>query len=225
MNKLKDEKNSGVLFLLVLGVALLFAVYYYVVLPKKEDVSVIQNSITTLQSEVFKIQEQITIAKSDASDIASDTFALRKKLPQDRAMTELLLSIEEIEFVSESRILSLDFNNYDTTVVDSTLQEPSQLEAMVEGMETGEVDTAPVSEIAQEALPVDLKMLTFSVNVESPNAEKFTLFLKELESLERVMRVDTIDYSLPGEENEFAEDKSAIVLATIQVTTFYYEGE
>ncbi|WP_339288792.1 hypothetical protein [Ureibacillus sp. FSL K6-0786] len=36
---------------------------------------------------------------------------------------------------------------------------------------------------------------------------------------------DIIDFSLPGEENEFAEDPVDSIEATVQVTTFYYEGD
>ena len=65
--------------------------------------------------------------------------------------------------------------------------------------------------------------MTFEVGVESPNAENLQQFMKEIEQLERVMHIDTIEYALPGEENTFATDASDIVTATIQVTTFYYE--
>ena len=59
--------------------------------------------------------------------------------------------------------------------------------------------------------------------MESPNHGKLQQFIKEIEKLERVMHIDTVDYDLPGEENTYVEDASNIVAASIQVTTFYYE--
>jgi len=50
-------------------------------------------------------------------------------------------------------------------------------------------------------------------------------FIQELESLDRIMHVDAINYSLLGEEAEFEEDVTDTVNASIQVTTFYYDGE
>lgn len=172
MNQLSGGKNSSLLLLTALVAALLFAIYYYIVLPKQDEVSSMQSSVSSLQTEVASLQEQIALVQDEQNQTASNTFELRKKVPQDRAMIELLLNIEEIEFVSESRIVSLDFNNYDSLVADSTLQDPNQVEP-VEGEGTaeatevvnGEVPTAeatetteeattpPVSTIAREALP------------------------------------------------------------------------
>ena len=241
MNQLSGGKNSGVLLILALVMALLFAVYYYVVLPKTDEVSAMESSVSTLQSEVSTLQESIALVKDEQSQTPENTFVLRKKVPQDRDMMELLLNIEEVEFVADSRIVSINFNNYDTPVAESALQDPNQVEA-VEGEQPAEQSSEeataqaegeatdvseqapPVSSIVRETLPAALKMVTFSIDVESPNATQLEVFIKELEALERIMRVDTIQYSLPGEENEFADDRSDIVNATIQVTTFYYEG-
>ena len=241
MNQLSGGKNSGVLLILALVMALLFAVYYYVVLPKTNDVSAMESSVSTLQSEVSTLQESIALVTDEQNQTSVNPFALRKKVPQDRDMMDLLLNIEEVGFVADSRIVSINFNNYDTPVAESALQDPNQVEA-VEGEQSAEQSpdeatvqaegeasdvleqAPPVSSIARETLPTALKMVTFSIDVESPNAAQLEVFIKELETLERIMRVDTIQYSLPGEENEFAEDRSDIVNATIQVTTFYYEG-
>lgn len=39
------------------------------------------------------------------------------------------------------------------------------------------------------------------------------------------MHVDSIQYTLLGEENEFVEETSEVVNMSLQVTTFYYERE
>ena len=81
----------------------------------------------------------------------------------------------------------------------------------------------PVSTIAVESLPPSLKLITFNIDITSPNEESLINFIREIEQIERIMHVDTIDFALPGEENEFTEDKSEVVSGSVQITTFYYE--
>ena len=66
-------------------------------------------------------------------------------------------------------------------------------------------------------------MITFEIEVESPDYEQLQQFIREIEGLERVMHIDAIEYSLPGEEEMLTEEASPIVAASIQVTTFYFE--
>lgn len=220
--------------------ALLFAIYYYVLLPKQDEADMLESSVNSLQSEIASLNEQITLVQEEQSRESSNEFALRKKVPDNREIDELLLNIEEIEYVSGSRIQSISFNNYDSLVSASGLNDPNAVpdtEENAEGQteaseeqatdttsETAEqVITTPVSTIAVESLPANLKLVTFEVDVESPNYEKLQQFIKETEQLERVMHIDAIEYDLPGEENIYAENASDIVSATVQVTTFYYE--
>ncbi|MER2046973.1 MAG: potassium transporter, partial [Solibacillus sp.] len=90
-----------------------------------------------------------------------------------------------------------------------------------ESTEVSEV--LPVSTIAVETLPPSLKLVTFNINVAAPNDVNLLQFIEEIEKKERVMRIDIIDFALPGEEDKFTEEASEIVTADIQVTTFYYE--
>ena len=59
MNQLSGGKNSGVLLVLALVMALLFAVYYYVVLPKTNEVSAIKSSVSSVQLQGSTLQESI----------------------------------------------------------------------------------------------------------------------------------------------------------------------
>ena len=238
--KLSSSKNSGPILITVLVAALLFAVYYYVVLPKQEEADMMESSVGSLRSEISTLNEQIVSIQEEQSQEGSNEFALRKKVPDNREIDELLLNIEEIEYVSGSRIQSISFNNYDSLVSASTLKDPNavaETEENVEGQTeaseeqttdtttetTEQATTTPVSTIAVETLPPNLKLITFNVDVESPDHGKLQQFIKEIEKLERVMHIDTVDYDLPGEENTYVEDASDIVAASVQVTTFYYE--
>ena len=249
MNKVSSGKNSTVLLLSALVIALLFAVYYYLVLPKKDEVDAKESSVASLQASAASLREQIAFVQNANTTSTVDVFALRKKVPNNRAVDQLLLNIEQMEFVAGTRINSIGFNNYDSLVSASGLTDPNYVppaegqttdpnqstdpNAQTDPTATADPNASadsvsealPVSTISSEQLPAELKMLTLAISVEAPTYDSLLTFIREVEQLERVVRVDTISYSLNGEEAFFNEESTEIVSASIQVTTFYYEGE
>ncbi|TSI10126.1 potassium transporter [Lysinibacillus sp. BW-2-10] len=233
MKLFSGSKNSSLILLVALVAALLFALYYYVVLPKKDEASLTQTSISSLQTEITTLQDQINNLQSEQV-IESNTFALRKKLPQSREIDQLLLNIEEIEYISGTRVLNINFNNYDS-LVSETLPEEEATEETTEQPapapeenanteETPETEEIPMTSIDRASIPNDLKLITFTIDVEAPNARNLQKFIEEVENLERIMHVDTISFALPGEESVIL-DEDEVVSVSLQVTTFYYEGE
>ena len=236
MNSISSSKNGTLLIVIALAMALLFAVYYYVVKPKQDEGQMIRSEISSLHTEIAAIEETIATNESQQSQTNVNEFALRKKVPDNREIDELILSIEEMQYVTDSRIQSIDFNNYDALVSSSGLQDPLSAPETEEGAVTESTESTPdltedmeaseelpVSTIAVKTLPPSLKLITFNINVAAPNDVNLLQFIEEIEKKERVMRIDIIDFALPGEEDKFAEEASEIVTADIQVTTFYYE--
>ena len=255
MKKLSGSGASTAILLTALFAALIFAVYYYLVAPKKEEVEMAQNSVNALNTEIQSLQQNIAVLQQEQSAETADVYELRKKVPANRAMRELILKIEELGFVTTTRISSINFNNYDSLVLESALQDPNQPPAEEITAETtttetetspdGEVQTTettettetpaegeaienqppPVSTIARETLPAELKMITFNLSLEAADKSSIEAYIKELETIERIMRIDNISYALPGEQDLLGEDVENTISATVQVTTFYYEGE
>lgn len=240
MNSISSSKNGTLLIVIALAMALLFAMYYYVVKPKQDEEQMIRSEINSLHAEIAAIEETIATNQSQQSQTNVNEFALRKKVPDNREIDELILSIEEMQYVTDSRIQSIDFNNYDALVSSSGLQDPLSTPETEEGAEEGAVsdltqsafdqtedteatEQLPVSTIAVETLPPSLKLVTFNINVAAQNDVNLLQFIEEIEKKERVMRIDIIDFALPGEEDKFTEEASEIVTADIQITTFYYE--
>lgn len=242
--KLSGGKNSTSLIVVALVLAILFAIYFYVLSPKLQEVESLESTVATVQGEIPSLEEQIAFNQAEQST-GGNEFTLRKKVPTNREIASLLLAVEEIEFVTGSRVQNISFNNYDSLVSTSNLTDPNTVveeeitettevteettedtttnTTTTETTETSEEAVTPVSTIAVETLPENLKLVTFNISVESPNYDELQNFMREIERLERVMHIDTISYSLPGEADEFTEEQSDIVTATIQVTTFYYE--
>ncbi|MEK5333696.1 potassium transporter [Lysinibacillus sp. FSL W8-0992] len=233
-----SSKNSAILLLTALVAALLFALYYYLLTPKLEEVEAKERDVSALQQEIASIQEQITALDTVQQSHGVSMLSLRKKVPQTRAIEGVIRNIEEIEAVTGTRVEAVEFNNYDSLVMDSSIIDPNspaneeqavtaqQPTENSEQADSEEGDNAlPTSTIAKESLPVELKLVTFSIDVVAIDTKAMLEFLKEIEKIERVMKIDTLDITLTGEEAVFEEDADSSIKATIQVTTFYYEGE
>jgi len=237
--KVSSNKNTSIILLVLLIAALLFAVYYYLVLPKKENVESLESSINSLQTEITSLQDQQSSIEVSTTSNVENVFAIRQKLPQSREIDQLLRNLEEIEYMTKSRITSIGFNSYDELVSESSIvsnsdeeaatdekaQDETATEESTEAANTeGKISETPVSDIAATTLPPELKLITFNLEIEAPENQNVEKFIKELENLPRIVHIDSIDYSLPGEEGELQEEDESIT-ASIQVTTFYYEGE
>jgi Tfp pilus assembly protein PilO len=235
-----SSKNSAILLLTALVAALLFALYYYLLTPKLEEVEAKERDVSALQQEIATIQEQIAALDTVQQSHGVSVLSLRKKVPQTRAIEGVIRNIEEIEAVTGTRVEAVEFNNYDSLVMDSSIIDPNtpaieeqalsdtaqQLTENSEQADGEEGDkTLPTSTIAKESLPAELKLVTFSIDVVAIDTKAMLEFLKEIEKIERVMKIDTLDITLTGEEVLFEEDADSSIKATIQVTTFYYEGE
>ncbi|CAM5182852.1 Type IV pilus assembly protein PilO OS=Ureibacillus acetophenoni OX=614649 GN=SAMN05877842_10471 PE=4 SV=1 [Ureibacillus acetophenoni] len=238
---LSSNKNTQVILLVALVAVLIFAVYYYLVLPKQSEVDALNRKIQDLNTEISTIQSSITQLETNKGTSTANLFALRQKVPPTSDVDELLLNIEEIEYVSDSLVLSISINDSGSSAADAGIgitspEDPTadpnavnSTDTQNAGTETTEGETVnetpPLVSPIATSLPPELKLLSFSIEVESPDYNRLLKFIDELEKLDRIMHIDSISYSLPGEEIEFAEEETQSVTASLQVTTFYYEGE
>ena len=236
MNAMTSSKNSGILLITALVAAILFAVYYYVLTPKLDEVEAKENNLSTLHEEMANLQQQLDQAAQSQQMSVSNELVLRKKVPPMRAIEKVLADVEEIEEITGTRIESISFNNYDSLVSDSTIQDVNapQEEAEQPTTETTEetpteeqatTEALPVSSIAKESLPPALKLVTFEIQILALDMKSLHNYLEEIEKLERVMKIDTVSIKLPGEEDVLQEDGDSTVQATVQITTFYYDGD
>ncbi|MFJ7182445.1 hypothetical protein [Lysinibacillus xylanilyticus] len=228
MNNLTSSKRSSFMLLIALIAAITFALYYYVLLPKMNEVESKESNVNQLQQQITSLKGQL--AKIDEKQGVStlNLLAMRQKLPEKRAVEKVVLDLAEIEEVTGTRIESIEFNNDDTSVAQSDVSDPNMLEkadAEVKGKQENAVEPPPISSIAKESLPANLKLITFNLEVAVLDLKSLESFLKEIEQLERVMKTDAIDFTKPGEQDQLEKDADTTLKSTIQVTTFYYEGQ
>ncbi|PZX07082.1 hypothetical protein C7437_101189 [Psychrobacillus insolitus] len=230
MNDLMSNKKTATLVIAAFVALILGAIYYLFIYPLNEEKNTKESTVTTVQSEIAVLEEQLVAPVVVEEETEEQGFDLKKKVPPTRGLDELIRSIEEVEQVTESIVESIDFNNYDGLVAESVLA-PTETEDGVETTEdttTTEATTdteTPVSPVAGIVLPPQLKLLTFNISVLTKDYDHFKLFIEELEALERIVRVDQLSFAVPGEEQFYAMDSDETVAAEIQVTTFYYDEE
>lgn len=225
MNDLISNKRTGYLLIIVLVAVVLGAIYYFLVYPLYEEKNSKETTITTVENEIALLDAQSVVPEEEVEN----SIFLAKKVPLTRELDKLLQSIEEVELVSEAKIESIDFNNYDEIVADSALvstEEEIATETEGVAVEDGEGEQpaeTPVSPVANTPLPSQLKLITFNISVLTKDYDNFNTFIKELESIERINRIDQVEFSMPGEEQGYDEEIEEAISARIQVTTFYYD--
>lgn len=237
MNDLMSNKKTATLVIAAFVALILGAIYYLFIYPLNEEKNTKESTVTTVQSEIAVLEEQLVAPVVVEEEAEEQGFDLKKKVPPTRALDELIRSIEEVEQVTESIVESIDFNNYDGLVAESALA-PTETEVTTETTETTEDTTTtetttetttdtetPVSPVAGIVLPPQLKLLTFNISVLTKDYDHFKLFIEELETLERIVRVDQLSFAVPGEEQFYEMDSDETIAAEIQVTTFYYDEE
>lgn len=238
--KQSGENKSLVALLGLLAFLLLAVVYYYVVLPKDEAKTRTTNSIKQLQVETSELQQKVAVLSVTDIEEAND-YELRKKLPITRELDNLLHTIHEVELLSESKIVSISFNNYDgevsqtnfITPTDKTDEEANKDEEVEdgEGKEKSEEtdvaedadETKPVTPIDIELLPDELKLISLNIVLEVLDYEHLLQFLNEVEEIERIVRIDSVNFYQPGEEELAQEDPDERLSVSVQLTTFYSE--
>lgn len=228
MNELVSNKKTASLLIVALAIVLLGAVYYFVLYPLKNEKASKELNVEVLHGEVAALKEEYSSSKLHDNS-TDNTFNLQTRVPPTRELNELIRSIEEVELLTESKIISVEFNNYDGTIEDAqlvpkTTLENGETESQKNNATTDEASEAQlVSPVAEIALPENLKLITFNISILAKNYEQLVLFVEEIENLKRIYRVDQITLSAPGEEQLLNEELDGNIAATIQLTTFYYD--
>jgi len=245
---MKQSENKSLVSLLgIIAFLILGVVYYYVIMPKSEAEAQKTNSITQLRTDNRAMENQVAVL-SVVSPEETTNFELRKKLPMNRDLDKLLHTINEVELMSESKIISIAFNNYDTEVSGSAIALPTEeekeakaeveaesteteeakadvvAESEAEEDEVSEIDeTKPITPIDVELLPAELKLISLNVVLSVLDYDHLLLFLHEVEEIERVVRIDSVEFNQPGEEEFTQENPDERVTVSVQLTTFYSE--
>lgn len=110
MSDFFQEKRKIILFIGIILFLLLGLLYFYLLMPLKDDANAAEQNVKQLETEVEALENRLN---QNETDQPKNTAKLEKKMPLSRQLDELILSLQEIEMVSGSQIASINFNNYD----------------------------------------------------------------------------------------------------------------
>ena len=82
----------------------------------------------------------------------------------------------------------------------------------------------PITPIDISLLPEELKLISLSIDLKVLDYDHLLQFLREVEGLERVMRIDEVNFYQPGELELAQEDPDKRLDVTVQLTTFFSEN-
>ncbi|MFJ5768470.1 hypothetical protein [Psychrobacillus sp. NPDC093180] len=168
MNELVSNKRTAFILIVALVVVLLGAVYYFVLQPLKDERASKEISVQVLQGEVAALKEEYSSAQSE-EDSSENTFFLKTQVPLTRELNELIRSIEEVELLSDSKILSVEFNNYDGTLEESQLLPETPVENEETEAEGNDVPTEDTT--TEETNETTEEMTDETTSTETPTDE------------------------------------------------------
>lgn len=163
------------------------------------------------------------------------------KDPGKRQLEKVIRALQNIEQLTITKINRVVIKNDETIIVTNlskkelfegitnhnnesiTTEEtkPLNIPSAKQQVEEMQYET-PVN--ASEASSIKPECITFDALLTSPNYDDVYDFIKEVERLERIVRIDKISFSVPNGDVVLNGLKETIQ-TTLQLTTFYYKDK
>lgn len=240
------QENKTILFIFtvfLLVVAIVF--YFWLVHPLKGDLEQTNTNIEQLEEEKLLITTQISNFDDEDFDIDIDELLHEKKIPRERRLDDYILSLQGLEFITNSKIESvaiaydsgtqhIEVAEEEEDEEDSTSETDANDEDVAEEVEEDtDADTADETEIEQPEIdpiivkekPESLEVMVVTIQAASPNFKEFLELIEAIEKQDRVSIVSNLNFKSPTENDvytsEFEVDEEKIEF-TASLTTFYY---
>lgn len=181
-----------------------------------------------LGSLIDSIEQLESVSNTKVADISFNNYdaAVKETMNTDKQKDGATNNTASNQSTNTQQSDSTQSQNANTTATDSNRESQTTGEQK-DATQNNEKNTIPVSPIASSSLPDSLKLLTMNLTVAATDKKEIKQFLKEIESLPRIMRIDSVSYEIPNTEvtGSSADMKEDALQATIQLTTFYYVGQ
>lgn len=245
MDSIRENKRAAILLAGALIALVLAGVYYLYILPLQEANVAKQNANNLIRAEVTILEEQAASEEEEVVPNQDDPYELMKKVPQAIELDKIIRSMEEIELITGTRVGTINFGAYDGAgstgftvpeeeeVVNEEPEEQAETaetdeetpevgDESTEAREDLEEEPEPVSTISVSQLPEELKIITMSLGVAAETEEQIVAYIKELEQLERVYRIDSLSFAFPDERQLADPEAETQISANLTISTFYY---
>ncbi|MDR7001482.1 pilus assembly protein PilO [Neobacillus niacini] len=194
-------------FVLVLSffmlVLLSLGAYYLYVLPVNTD-------LIQKKSELKMSNQQITIVQNKLAQTSNQTvfstMELQRKVPVKRLLDQVLLDIQKAEIVSGTNIVEtkLDGTEKDEELINETTGKLNQNQN--QNQTTNNSNQQQTASQQNDSLPNGIKKTSIVLSGEANNYFEMEKFLKELETLDRIIKIDQFKFT--GKEEIYSVDQS-----------------
>lgn len=223
----------------VLAALFILGGYFLYLSPKKTEISTKEAQLKSEQQLLTAIQGQLSETTVPSVENISE---LQKKVPVKQQLEQLILDLEKAEVVSGSFISNMAFSEGDVAAptqentatqeqtteqanqeTNNQQQTDNQAETNNQQQTTDQAQTNTNTEEAEPAatpLPAGIKKLTVTLSVKSPTYYDLIKFIETLESLNRLVVVETVAFS-GGKELTNLEEEQEELSYSLTFSAFY----
>lgn len=245
MNEYFEENKRSLLILGALLLLLALSLYFFLVRPVMADYKSEVENIEDLKDEIDTLEEEIATIEETLEEDDIEQLLLENKIPTKKELDEYILSIQQLELHSNSKIEEIEIAYDDSLTIDDeeeTIEEEEDIEGEEESVEEDadvdysddedldeetdvedEIDEDMGSDSLQET-PSGLRTMTVSLTAFSPGFDEMLELLRLIEEMERISIVTGLEFEKPSEEDlSFSDNPEETIAFTVKITTFYYE--
>jgi type IV pilus assembly protein PilO len=206
----KKEKKIF-LFGILISILIFFLVYFNFLQPLKTNLESLDNQYKMAEQSYESVINQKTDVKET---VIENSQYLQKRLPVEPLLNQFILDLEKAETMSNSLITNMSFG---------TDNEGDQSNAEIEEgltLEQNETNTEPVTESDQ---PTGIKKITVNLLIQSPNYFDLEKFIETIENLDRIVTVESINFSGSSEVTSLGELQQPLNYQ-VSLTLYYMPG-
>lgn len=213
-----SKKEKWFIFISVLLlVGLLAGGYFLILSPKQSQVMIKEKQVKSQEKILSVLQTQDTPSSTVTKESAA---TLQKQVPVKPQTEQLLLDIEKAEVASGSFVTDMQFNEEeakDQTAIEQRVD--SQLNGDATANQTADSNTKTNKE-SKNIMPEGLKKETVDLTIEATGYGELETFINVLEKSERIITVDSIDFT--ANDEIISDDQTdQLIKFTVKISAFY----
>jgi type IV pilus assembly protein PilO len=216
---LRLSKKEMIIVIVTIGMMVAFVIgsYFLYLSPKKEKITTNETQLKSEEQLLASIQNNQAVNTAPTVESIAD---LQKKVPVKQQLELLILDLEKAEVVSDSLITNMSFLDEDAITTETLpVGEQSNGQAQLTADST-QMDPNVNSKPAVTPLPTGIRKLTVTLSVKSPSYFDLIKFIETLESLKRLVVVESVTFS-GGSELTSVEDELEELSYSLTVSAFY----
>lgn len=200
------KQAATILSVFIITALILLFLYFKYYQPAVQQLEMKKTELHSDEKGLAMLQQKVNQMGEKTFE---STIALQKKVPVKPLTDQLLLQLDKAETVSGSTIKSINFLTGEAAKgqAETTLEDSNETQSNQNSKKT-------------VALPTGVKSTTVTIAVESPSYFELEEFIKQLQSLARIIGIEKIDVNGPTEMTTDDQEKQTIAV-TITASAFY----